>query len=139
MVPRETIMSRSLSFRIIILENGIKELYRGLVPVLWRNGPSNAMFFVLREEADSRLPKRVSHERERLSIETIHHSGSLTKPLPSSGFDTVATDARVCGGCLHRCIYQLAVLPAERGQGDDAVPGRRTVRQYVDSAAAGVQ
>ncbi|XP_053658856.1 mitochondrial nicotinamide adenine dinucleotide transporter SLC25A51 [Anopheles marshallii] len=48
------------AFKIIILENGIKELYRGLVPVLWRNGPSNAMFFVLREEADSRLPKRVS-------------------------------------------------------------------------------
>uniref|UniRef100_A0A182XVC0 Uncharacterized protein n=1 Tax=Anopheles stephensi TaxID=30069 RepID=A0A182XVC0_ANOST len=46
------------AFKIIILENGIKELYRGLVPVLWRNGPSNAMFFVLREEADSRLPKR---------------------------------------------------------------------------------
>ncbi|XP_050083706.1 mitochondrial nicotinamide adenine dinucleotide transporter SLC25A51 [Anopheles aquasalis] len=48
------------AFKVIIVENGIKELYRGLVPILWRNGPSNAMFFVLREEASSRLPKRVS-------------------------------------------------------------------------------
>ncbi|XP_049533051.1 mitochondrial nicotinamide adenine dinucleotide transporter SLC25A51 [Anopheles darlingi] len=48
------------AFKIIILENGLKELYRGFVPILWRNGPSNAMFFVLREEASSRLPKRVS-------------------------------------------------------------------------------
>ncbi|XP_052888252.1 mitochondrial nicotinamide adenine dinucleotide transporter SLC25A51 [Anopheles moucheti] len=54
------------AFKIIILENGFKELYRGLVPVLWRNGPSNAMFFVLREEADSRLPKRVSIVSQRM-------------------------------------------------------------------------
>uniref|UniRef100_A0A182R7M8 Mitochondrial carrier protein n=1 Tax=Anopheles funestus TaxID=62324 RepID=A0A182R7M8_ANOFN len=53
------------AFKIIMLENGIKELYRGLVPVLWRNGPSNAMFFVLREEADSRLPKRVTMLSQR--------------------------------------------------------------------------
>lgn len=46
------------AFRLIILEQGVKELYRGLVPILWRNGPSNAMFFIMREEADARLPKR---------------------------------------------------------------------------------
>ncbi|XP_053669824.1 mitochondrial nicotinamide adenine dinucleotide transporter SLC25A51 [Anopheles nili] len=53
------------AFKIIILENGFKELYRGLVPILWRNGPSNAMFFVLREEASSRLPKRDSMISQR--------------------------------------------------------------------------
>ncbi|XP_053694866.1 mitochondrial nicotinamide adenine dinucleotide transporter SLC25A51 [Sabethes cyaneus] len=46
------------AFRLIFIEYGFKELYRGLVPILWRNGPSNAMFFVMREEADQRLPKR---------------------------------------------------------------------------------
>ncbi|CRL01950.1 CLUMA_CG015275, isoform A [Clunio marinus] len=43
------------AFRLIIRENGVRELYRGLVPILLRNGPSNAVFFVLREEAQ-KLP-----------------------------------------------------------------------------------
>uniref|UniRef100_A0A1B6L3G6 Mitochondrial carrier protein n=1 Tax=Graphocephala atropunctata TaxID=36148 RepID=A0A1B6L3G6_9HEMI len=43
--------------RVIALQYGIKEFYRGLVPILIRNGPSNAFFFLLREQADSALPK----------------------------------------------------------------------------------
>lgn len=35
---------------------GIKEFYRGLVPILFRNGPSNAMFFIIRDEVRERLP-----------------------------------------------------------------------------------
>jgi hypothetical protein len=38
-------------------EYGFKELYRGMIPILLRNGPSNALFFVLREEAIMRVPK----------------------------------------------------------------------------------
>uniref|UniRef100_A0A6M2DMY4 Putative mitochondrial carrier protein n=1 Tax=Xenopsylla cheopis TaxID=163159 RepID=A0A6M2DMY4_XENCH len=37
--------------------HGFMEFYRGLVPILFRNGPSNAMFFILREEAIEKLPK----------------------------------------------------------------------------------
>lgn len=47
------------AFRVITIENGFKELYRGLVPILLRNGPSNALFFILREEA-TKLPQGVS-------------------------------------------------------------------------------
>lgn len=39
------------AFRMIISDHGWRELYRGLIPILVRNGPSNAVFFVLREEA----------------------------------------------------------------------------------------
>lgn len=39
---------------------GYIEFYRGLVPILIRNGPSNALFFILREEVSERLPTRVS-------------------------------------------------------------------------------
>lgn len=46
---------------MIIRENGIRELYRGLVPILLRNGPSNALFFILREEA-SKMPQKVRTE-----------------------------------------------------------------------------
>ncbi|XP_049887159.1 mitochondrial nicotinamide adenine dinucleotide transporter SLC25A51 isoform X2 [Pectinophora gossypiella] len=35
---------------------GIKEFYRGLVPILMRNGPSNACFFIIRDEIKYRMP-----------------------------------------------------------------------------------
>lgn len=35
---------------------GIKEFYRGLVPILYRNGPSNALYFIIRDELHERLP-----------------------------------------------------------------------------------
>uniref|UniRef100_A0A1B0BQB0 Mitochondrial carrier protein n=1 Tax=Glossina palpalis gambiensis TaxID=67801 RepID=A0A1B0BQB0_9MUSC len=44
----------------VFVHHGFHELYRGIVPVLWRNGPSNALFFILREEASIRLPQRSS-------------------------------------------------------------------------------
>lgn len=37
---------------------GIKEFYRGLVPILIRNGPSNALFFIIRDEVQLRMPKQ---------------------------------------------------------------------------------
>ncbi|XP_075984877.1 mitochondrial nicotinamide adenine dinucleotide transporter SLC25A51 [Anticarsia gemmatalis] len=37
---------------------GIKEFYRGLIPILFRNGPSNAMFFILRDEVKDRFPEQ---------------------------------------------------------------------------------
>ncbi|CAG9576073.1 unnamed protein product [Danaus chrysippus] len=37
---------------------GIKEFYRGLIPILLRNGPSNALFFVIRDEVRLRLPRQ---------------------------------------------------------------------------------
>lgn len=45
--------------RYVLTNHGLQELYRGIVPVLWRNGPSNAMFFMLREEASELLPQQV--------------------------------------------------------------------------------
>lgn len=39
---------------------GIKEFYRGHIPILMRNGPSNAMFFIIRDEVRDRLPKQES-------------------------------------------------------------------------------
>lgn len=50
----------SQAFHYVCMNYGYRELYRGLVPILWRNGPSNVLFFILREEAALRLPKHVS-------------------------------------------------------------------------------
>lgn len=41
----------------MLKRHGLVELYRGLVPILFRNGPSNAMFFLLRDEAQVRIPE----------------------------------------------------------------------------------
>ncbi|KAH8311877.1 hypothetical protein KR044_008393, partial [Drosophila immigrans] len=48
------------AFRYVVTNYGFRELYRGIEPVFWRNGLSNALFFMLREEASVRLPKRAS-------------------------------------------------------------------------------
>lgn len=42
---------------ILWRQHGVSEFYRGLTPVLVRNGPSNAMFFLLREEASETIPQ----------------------------------------------------------------------------------
>lgn len=68
---------------MIIRENGFKELYRGLVPILIRNGPSNAVFFVLREEAQ-KLPQGVRSIISRSShVSKFNHpqDGIMSKNL----------------------------------------------------------
>ncbi|XP_053601215.1 mitochondrial nicotinamide adenine dinucleotide transporter SLC25A51 [Plodia interpunctella] len=54
--------------RHIARHYGIKEFYRGLGPILLRNGPSNAMFFIIRDELRQRLPKQ-----EHVLYQSIQH------------------------------------------------------------------
>lgn len=49
----------SQAFHYVYTNYGYRELFRGVMPILMRNGPSNALFFIMREEAAVRLPKRV--------------------------------------------------------------------------------
>lgn len=37
---------------------GIKEFYRGLWPILFRNGPSNSLFFIMRDEVKAKMPQQ---------------------------------------------------------------------------------
>lgn len=43
------------AFRVIGAEYGFREYYRGLTPILLRNGPSNVLFFVLRDEIKNKF------------------------------------------------------------------------------------
>lgn len=52
----------SQAFQYVYVNYGYRELFRGLTPILLRNGPSNVLFFILREEAATRLPKHVSEQ-----------------------------------------------------------------------------
>ncbi|KAM8853264.1 mitochondrial nicotinamide adenine dinucleotide transporter SLC25A51-like [Synchiropus picturatus] len=51
----------SHTFRSLVSEFGIRELYRGLVPVLLRNGPCNVLYFGLRGPIKEQLPEATSH------------------------------------------------------------------------------
>ncbi|KAL0974093.1 hypothetical protein UPYG_G00215290 [Umbra pygmaea] len=48
------------TFRTLLNEYGVKECYRGLVPILIRNGPSNVLFFGLRGPIKTQLPEATS-------------------------------------------------------------------------------
>ncbi|KAM9850250.1 solute carrier family 25 member 51b [Aulostomus maculatus] len=48
------------TFRTLLTEFGISECYRGLVPILVRNGPSNVLFFGLRGPIKEQLPEATS-------------------------------------------------------------------------------
>ncbi|CAL8264007.1 unnamed protein product [Lota lota] len=48
------------TFRTLLSEFGVQECYRGLVPVLLRNGPSNVLFFGLRGPIKEQLPQASS-------------------------------------------------------------------------------
>ncbi|KAG5896899.1 hypothetical protein JTB14_033537 [Gonioctena quinquepunctata] len=41
----------------VVRKYGYGEYYRGLIPILMRNGPSNVGFFIARDEIQERLPK----------------------------------------------------------------------------------
>ncbi|XP_031345867.1 solute carrier family 25 member 51 isoform X1 [Photinus pyralis] len=45
------------AFQSIGVQYGLREYYRGLVPILLRNGPSNVCFFILRDEFQMRMKK----------------------------------------------------------------------------------
>lgn len=53
----DTLKNTNHTVRVIWYEYGYREYYRGLVPILLRNGPCNALFFLLRDEAKVRLPE----------------------------------------------------------------------------------
>lgn len=64
----------SQAFHYVCMNYGYGELYRGIAPILLRNGPSNVLFFIMREEAAARLPKRVcTHIYGKSSINSFSH------------------------------------------------------------------
>lgn len=56
----ERFKNTTQAFKYVCVNYGYRELFRGYSPILWRNGSSNALFFILREEAADMLPKHVS-------------------------------------------------------------------------------
>lgn len=73
----------SQAFHYVCMNYGYRELYRGLTPILLRNGPSNVLFFILREEAAARLPKHVrkKNQIDKTTFSDIQSLGENRKIL----------------------------------------------------------
>ncbi|XP_071566376.1 mitochondrial nicotinamide adenine dinucleotide transporter SLC25A51 [Temnothorax nylanderi] len=48
------------AFRYLLTNHGVTECYRGMVPIIYRNGLSNLMFFTLRDQSKVLLGKQES-------------------------------------------------------------------------------
>lgn len=104
------------AFKTIGITYGFREYYRGLVPILLRNGPSNVCFFIIREEAQKRLPKTDDVIRKTLNE---FASGALIGVLLSSLFfpinvAKVSIQSRL-GGQFQNFFDVLAKTYKERG------------------------
>lgn len=95
---------------------GIKEFYRGLVPILLRNGPSNVMFFGLRSSVKDNLPKTSFWWNELL---TDFISGAVVGSIISTVFypiNVIKTKMQVCYGTPYIGVIEaFRIIYAERG------------------------
>lgn len=48
------------AFRYLLTNHGVTECYRGMVPIIFRNGLSNLMFFTLRDQSKALMGKQES-------------------------------------------------------------------------------
>lgn len=105
----------SQAFHYVCMNYGYRELYRGLTPILLRNGPSNAFFFILREEAAERLPKHVSNNKKQtflpyfnllIRFSSVSHSQDDNFRRSAQEFMSGA----VIGAFLSTLFYPLNVI-----------------------------
>lgn len=67
------------AFKHLLTQHGVAECYRGLVPILFRNGLSNMMFFTFRDQS-----KLIMGERDTVIVNFV--SGALIGGLTSTIF-----------------------------------------------------
>lgn len=104
------------AFKEVGYTYGVREYYRGLIPILLRNGPSNVGFFILRDEIQNRLPQSNS-KFERTLYQFI--SGACIGAFLSSIFYPlnvvkVAIQSNI-GGEYKNPLYVLVEIYRERG------------------------
>lgn len=105
------------AFQVVGLQYGIKECYRGIWPILLRNGPSNACFFIMRDEVDLLLPR--TDNAFYKSAQTFF-SGAFIGVILSSIFYPlnvlkVSMQSQL-GGKSRSILYTLRVIYVERGR-----------------------
>uniref|UniRef100_A0A8C5DPI1 Solute carrier family 25 member 51b n=1 Tax=Gouania willdenowi TaxID=441366 RepID=A0A8C5DPI1_GOUWI len=104
------------TFRTLLTEYGIRECYRGLVPILLRNGPSNVLFFGLRGPIKEQLPKAKSKAGHL--VNDFVCGGVLGAGLGIMFFPINVVKSRAqaqVGGAFKTCSEVLLTVWRERG------------------------
>ncbi|XP_019937439.1 solute carrier family 25 member 51b [Paralichthys olivaceus] len=104
------------TFRILITEYGVRECYRGLVPILLRNSPSNVLFFGLRGPIKEQLPEATS--RVGHLVNDFVCGGVLGAALGIMFYPLNVVKSRAqsqVGGAFQPCIKVLLTVWRERG------------------------
>ncbi|XP_046879959.1 LOW QUALITY PROTEIN: mitochondrial nicotinamide adenine dinucleotide transporter SLC25A51-like [Hypomesus transpacificus] len=104
------------TFRTLLGEHGARECYRGLVPVLLRNGPSNILFFGLRGPIKEQLPEASS--RTGHLVNDFVCGGVLGAGLGIMFYPLNVVKSRAqsqVGGAFRPCQEVLLTVWRERG------------------------
>lgn len=103
-------------FRTLLTEYGVRECYRGLVPILLRNGPSNVLFFGLRGPIKEQLPE-ASSQAGHLVVDFVC-GGVLGAALGIMFYPLNVVKSRAqsqVGGAFQPCREVLLTVWRERG------------------------
>lgn len=101
----------------ISLRYGVREFYRGMTPILLRNGPSNAVFFLLRSEMKQRMPPAKTTAVEFL--ENFICGGILGAVISTMFFPTNVVKVRMqsqVGGKFESFFTAFSVIYNERNR-----------------------
>lgn len=104
------------AFRTLLRDYGVKECYRGLVPVLLRNGPSNVLFFGLRGPIKQQLPD--AHTKTGHLLNDFVCGGLLGAALGILFYPLNVVKSRAqaqVGGEFVSCSWVLSTVWRERG------------------------
>ncbi|XP_057706098.1 solute carrier family 25 member 51b [Corythoichthys intestinalis] len=104
------------TFRTLLSEYGVRECYRGLVPILLRNGPSNVLFFGLRGPIKERLPEATT--RAGHLVNDFVCGGVLGAALGIMFYPLNVIKSRAqsqVGGAFQPCSQVLLTVWRERG------------------------
>ncbi|XP_026213135.1 solute carrier family 25 member 51 [Anabas testudineus] len=104
------------TFRTLVTEYGVRECYRGLVPILLRNGPSNVLFFGLRGPIKEKLPEAKS--RAGHLVNDFVCGGLLGAGLGIMFYPLNVVKSRAqsqVGGAFRPCTEVLLTVWRERG------------------------
>ncbi|XP_042274520.1 solute carrier family 25 member 51b [Thunnus albacares] len=103
-------------FRTLLTEYGVRECYRGLVPILLRNGPSNVLFFGLRGPIKEQLPEATSQAGHL--VNDFVCGGVLGAALGIMFYPLNVVKSRAqsqVGGAFQPCREVLLTVWRERG------------------------
>lgn len=104
------------TFRTLLSEYGVRECYRGLVPILLRNCPSNVLFFGLRGPIKEQLPEATS--RAGNLVNDFVCGGLLGAALGIMFYPLNVVKSRAqskVGGSFQPCSEVLLTVWRERG------------------------